>query len=60
MKRDKCIEYGGPSGVEVLDYDHEDTGCPVYRSYEGDLWVKVFPDGKLREILPLDHHRRSH
>ena len=60
MNRDKVIEYGGPSGVEVLEYDHEDTGCPVYSSYEGDLFVKVFPDGSLREILPCGHHGRAH
>ncbi len=60
MIRNKHIEFDGLAGFKVLEYDHEDTGCPVYRSPESDLWVKVFPDGTKREIHPLGHHRRDH
>ena len=52
----RCIEYGGPSGVEILTFDHLSIGSPVYKSYEGDLWVMQYPDGTLREVVPMAHH----
>lgn len=55
MANPRYIKHEG----EILTYDHQDTGCPVYMAYDKDLWIKVFPDGARRPITPIPHHRTT-